>query len=54
MELKERINGMIAGTGRPMSAEDIHKSMADTGGEIQIEEIKLALKELSRDAIIDG
>ena len=49
MELKERINGIIAGTGRPMSAEDIYKSMTDTGGEIQIEEIKLALKELSRD-----
>ena len=39
MELKERINGIIAGTGRPMSAEDIYKSMTDTGGEIQIEEI---------------
>lgn len=49
MELKEIINGMIAGTGRPMSAEDIYKSMTDNGGEIQIEEIKLALKELSRD-----
>lgn len=49
MELKEIINGMIAETGRPMSAEDIYKSMKDNGGEIQIEEIKLALKELSRD-----
>lgn len=49
MELKEIINGMIAETGRPMSAEDIYKSMPDNGGEIQIEEIKLALKELSRD-----
>lgn len=49
MELKEIINGMIAETGRPMSAEDIYKSMTDNGGEIQIEEIKLALKELSRD-----
>ena len=49
LELKEIINGMIAETGRPMSAEDIYKSMTDNGGEIQIEEIKLALKELSRD-----
>lgn len=40
MELKEIINGMIAETGRPMSAEDIYKSMTDNGGEIQIEEIK--------------
>ena len=44
LELKEIINGMIAETGRPMSAEDIYKSMPDNGGEIQIEEIKLALK----------
>ena len=52
LELKEIINGMIAGTGRPMSAEDIYKSMTDNGGEIQIEEIKLALKELSRDCLL--
>lgn len=49
MEIKKRITDMIAETGRPMSAEDIYKSMTDNGGEIQIEEIKLALKELSRD-----
>lgn len=49
LEIKKRITDMIAETGRPMSAEDIYKSMTDNGGEIQIEEIKLALKELSRD-----
>ena len=49
LEIKKRITDTIAETGRPMSAEDIYKSMTDNGGEIQIEEIKLALKELSRD-----
>lgn len=49
LKLKQRINDMIAETGRPMSAEDILKRMADDGGEIGIEDIKQALRELSRE-----
>lgn len=49
LEIKKRITDTIAETGRPMSAEDILKRMADDGGEMGIEDIKQALRELSRE-----
>ncbi len=49
MELKERISDTIAETGRPMSAGDICRNMAESGGEVRAEEVKLALKELAKE-----